>query len=62
MQCTENLIGKTDLRRIRKGKWGIAGELKEENMRNAETANIWRIQTEKREKKKEKYSSAEVEK
>lgn len=31
-------------------------------MRNAETANIWRIQTEKRKKKKERYRSAEVKK
>lgn len=38
----------------------MAGELREENMRNAETANIWSIQTEK--KKKKRYSSAEVEK
>lgn len=30
----------------------MAGELREENMRNAETANIWSIQTEKKKKKK----------
>lgn len=37
----------------------MAGELREENMRNAETANIWSIQTEK---KKGRYGSAEAEK
>lgn len=37
----------------------MAGELREENMRTAETANIWGIQTEK--KKKGRYSSPEAE-
>lgn len=32
----------------------MAGELREENMRNAETANIWSIQTEEKKKRKKK--------
>jgi len=38
----------------------MARELREENMRNAKTANIWVIQTAK--KNKGRYSSAEAEK